>query len=105
MKLVYTNENRFLVANARNLVENAGIAVKLKNEYAAGGVGDLSPFDAWLELWVLEDKDYQHAIEIIGSSLSSEGAKPWICDFCNEQNDSSFEVCWNCQREKVLKEN
>lgn len=48
MKLIYTNENRFLVSNMKNIVENAGIEVTLKNEFAFGGVGDLSPFECWL---------------------------------------------------------
>jgi hypothetical protein len=105
MKLIYTNENRFLVANARNIVENAGIAVRLKNEYAAGGVGDLAPIDAWLELWVLEDNDYEQSIQIIESSLSRKDAKGWVCDFCKEENGSAFELCWNCQREKAQLKN
>ncbi len=54
MKLVYTNENRFIVNNAKNIVEAAGITVTLKNEFSVGGIGELSAFDAWLELWVVE---------------------------------------------------
>ncbi|MFT7414439.1 MAG: hypothetical protein ACI9FO_001098, partial [Methylophagaceae bacterium] len=41
MKLLYTNENRYLVHNIQNLVENSGIAIMLKNEFAAGAAGDL----------------------------------------------------------------
>ena len=104
MKLVYTNENRFLVANARNVLQNAGIAVSLKNEFAVGGVGDLAPIDAWLELWVLEDKDYQQALQIINSALSNKDSEEWVCPYCNEKNDASFEFCWSCQNEKAQDE-
>ncbi|MDE1463720.1 DUF2007 domain-containing protein [Spartinivicinus poritis] len=99
MKLIYTNENRFLVSNAKNLVENSGIAVTLKNEYAAGGMGDLSPLDTWLELWVVDDSDYEKAVQVIESSLSSVDSEEWNCNNCNEKNDASFEFCWSCQTE------
>ncbi len=100
MKLLYTSDDRLRVANARNLVENAGIDTVLKNEYAAGGVGDLSPLDAWLELWVVDDADYDRAMQIIDSAMADEDASPWICARCGEENDASFEYCWNCQNER-----
>ena len=55
MKLVYTNENRMIVGNAKNILEGHGIETILKNEYAQGAVGEISAFDAWPELWVLND--------------------------------------------------
>ena len=84
-----------------NIVENAGIPVTLKNEYAAGGVGDLSPFDAWLELWVLHDADYEKATGIINSALSTDNQKDWVCSGCGEVNDPSFDLCWQCQNESA----
>ena len=52
MRLLYTNENRLIVSNAKNIVEDAGIDVVLRNEFAVGGMGELAVFDTWLELWV-----------------------------------------------------
>ena len=40
MKLIYTHENSFLVSNIKNIVENQGLSVFLKNEYA--GLGNRS---------------------------------------------------------------
>jgi hypothetical protein len=100
LKLIYTNENRFLVNNCKNIVENAGIAVMLKNEYAFGGVGDLSPFDTWLELWVLDDADYDKAVTIIATALRESHEQDWECGQCHEKNDPSFEVCWQCQNSR-----
>ena len=101
MKLIFTSENRFLVGNAQNIVENAGIEVVLKNEYAAGGTGELSPLDTWPELWVIHDSDYEAAIDLIENATSSENAKEWRCGNCREINDASFEFCWKCQSEKT----
>jgi len=99
MKMVYTNDNRFIVANARNILEAHNIDVLLKNEHASSVIGEVSAFDAWLEIWVRNDSDYKRAVDVIECSLSEAGAIEWICDHCSEQNDASFETCWNCQRE------
>ncbi len=98
MKLLYTNENRYLVHNIQNLVENAGIEIMLKNEFAAGSAGDLVPHETWLELWVLNDDDYDNAMYIISSSFSKSDDKEWVCEQCHEHNDASFDFCWNCQQ-------
>jgi len=98
MKLLYTNENRYLVHNVQNLVELADIEVMLKNEFAAGAAGDLVPHETWLELWVVNDEDYDKAMAIIASSFSHDGDVAWVCSNCNETNDASFEFCWNCQQ-------
>lgn len=55
MKKVFTHENRLIVFNLKNLLQEQGIECLVKNEFASGGVGDLSPFETWPELWVLND--------------------------------------------------
>ena len=100
MKLIYTAQNPVLVGNAKNIVENAGIEVVLRNEYAAGGMGELSPWDTWPELWVRRDSDYEKAVRLITGVLSPEDAEEWRCSNCSEINDASFEYCWKCQTEK-----
>lgn len=104
MKLVYTSENRLIVSNARNIVSAAGIEVMLKNEFAAGGLGELSAFDTWLQLWVVNDSDYLRACQLIEDSLSEAGAAEWTCDSCLERNDPAFETCWKCQRDRPLEQ-
>ena len=95
MKMVYTNENSLLVGNAKNILEAHGIEVILKNEYSQGAVGEISAFDAWPELWVVND--YAYAIKVIENSLSKDTDPEWICNNCGESNDASFGACWKCQ--------
>ena len=100
MKLVYTNENRLIVGNARNLLEAAGIEVLLKNEFAAGGAGDIPVFEAWMEVWVVHDGDYDRACELLAGALSDEASPAWRCGRCSEDNDASFDLCWQCGAEQ-----
>lgn len=100
MKLIFTQQNRLLVNNARNIVESAGIETVLINEYAGGAAGDLSPFDIWLELWVVNDADYVDAMKIIEAISLSKPEEDWLCANCGERNDASFDICWQCQHDR-----
>jgi hypothetical protein len=100
MKLVYSNENQFLVHNVKNLIEAQAIDTFLKNEFAQGAVGEISAFDSWPEIWVVDDSDFDRAVEIVKTSQSKGSGIDWNCKNCSEKNDPSFEICWNCHREK-----
>jgi hypothetical protein len=97
--MIYTNEDRFIVGNAKNILESHGVDVMLKNEHASSVIGEVSAFDAWVEIWVINDSDYERACKILAGSLSKEDDPEWICGQCKEKNDASFELCWNCQSE------
>ena len=99
MKQVYTHENIAMVGNARNLLEAAGISCRLQNEYAGGGSGELPFVQAWPELWVTEDADYQQACDLIEQAFAGPLKKEWTCAACEERNAGSFEICWNCSAE------
>ena len=96
MKMVYSNENRFFVIFVKNLIETDGIDVFIKNEYAQGGVGEISAFDCWPEVWIVNDVDFDRAMEVVTLSQQRTNKPDWICKQCSEENDVSFEVCWNC---------
>ena len=59
-------------------------------------MGELSPIDTWMELWVVRERDYDRACAILDTVLSGASAPAWTCTGCNEENDASFEVCWHC---------
>ncbi len=100
MKMVYTNQNQFLVSNVKNLIEAENINTFLKNEYAQGAIGEISAVDSWPEVWVLDDSDYKRATEIVSLSQRNQNTVAWTCKNCAEQNDASFEICWYCQSDK-----
>lgn len=96
MKLLYTNENYFLVHNIKNIVENAGVSTTLRNEYTSSGAGELAPNETWLELWVINENQYGKAILAIRSAFHTH-EKAWVCKNCLEKNGAAFEFCWQCQ--------
>jgi len=93
MQLVYSNENRIFVMNAKNQLENAGISVQLKNEYCSSGVtaGNL----VWPELWVKEE-DHATADQVL-QQKQDEKIEEWLCETCGENNPASLNQCWCCQ--------
>lgn len=100
MLKVYTHENGFIVGNARNILERAGIPCTLRNEYASSGIGDLSPLETWPELWVLDDADYERAVQLLEDTFAAHSPRwHWYCPHCGELNAPAFELCWQCGTE------
>lgn len=100
MKLVYTNENKIIVENTRNFLEESHIETELRNEYASGGMGELSPISTWPEIWV-SDRDFLSAQEKVAELHNTALGDLWHCPRCQEENESTFEVCWRCQTERT----
>lgn len=103
MRKIYENPEFARVGHFQSVLEARGIATMIKNEAMASvfrgtaGLHDLSP-----ELWVMNEADYERAMEILGS-LQEEGrpaADPWTCPRCGEAQEGSFDECWNCQTER-----
>lgn len=97
MKKIYTHENRMIVWDVKNVLEAEGFQCIVKNEYAAGAMGDLSPIDVWPELWLCEDCQYEAATRLLKAKYEYPPPRSeWICQSCHEKNIGSFELCWNC---------
>lgn len=47
MKMIYTSEDRFMVWNVKNTLELAGYDCHIRNEFSAGGAGDIAPIETW----------------------------------------------------------
>ena len=100
MKLVYTHPSAIAVAQARNAVELADIKCVLRNEYASGAMGELAPIDAWPEIWVLRDRDYDRAKLVIEQLHADLQEADWECGHCGRFSPASFDWCWHCAGER-----
>ena len=103
MKLVYEHESSILVHSAKNVLESKQINCTVKNEYSGTtGGAVLGIANTYLELWIINDRDFDKAKSIINSKLANpENMKDQVCKQCNETNDNSFEVCWKCKTVRV----
>jgi len=101
MKLIYTSEDRFMVWGVINTLELAGYECHIRNEYAAGGAGDIAPIDTWPEVWLDNDIQYEDALNYLENNILQKisGGQDWVCSRCGETNGSAFEFCWNCANE------
>ncbi len=44
-------------------------------------------------------EDYDRAVQLLEDDETKAATLgPWICEACGEQNEATFEVCWNCQK-------
>ena len=101
MKLIYTNENRIMVLNVKNVLMSHGLDVVLNNEFASSASGGLAPYDTWHEVWLLNNDDFDKAKKVIDSITLESNLDNWHCKNCQEENNQSFDFCWNCHAENT----
>lgn len=101
MKKVYTAKNPADAHLLKGLLEGENIEAEVRGEFLYGVRGEvpITP-DTCPSVWVLEDADYDRAMELV--TIFSEGVPPtpvegkaWYCS-CGEENESQFTDCWSC---------
>ncbi len=96
MRIIYKHENRAILHSVKNILDLNGIDTYVKYEHTTSALFVLANIE--LELWVLNDKDYDRAFSIIEKQITAPlDKKSWVCAKCGEENDGSFESCWNCR--------
>jgi hypothetical protein len=93
VKRVFSSYNQTAVYHARNLLENAGIEVLVKNAILSSAMGELPPAECQAELWVLNDLDQARAEQILSEKEPS--GPDWTCS-CGEKLGAQFTQCWRC---------
>ncbi len=78
------------------LLERAGIAARVFNEHAQGGLGEIPFTQAWPEVWLLEDDDVPRARRVLDDWQKAPRPAPRRCAGCGEDNPGGFETCWRC---------
>ena len=90
-----------MVWRVKQLLEDNHIPCFIKNEFAIGAMGELSPLDIMPEVW-LSDNEWEGKAKSLIADFSAEpiSQKKWICNQCNEENEASFAICWKCETAK-----
>ncbi len=84
----------------KSILENEEIICFIKNEYPPAA-GELPPISATPELWVMDDNQYDKAMQVIQeNSLPLQPSAPWTCSFCGENLEGQFVTCWHCGKAK-----
>jgi hypothetical protein len=98
---VYSHHDRFMVFQVKQLLEEKGIPCFVKNEFAIGAMGELSPMDVLPEVWISDHEWLPKANQFVAEFQNQAvGLSSWICNKCDEPNDASFEICWQCSEDR-----
>lgn len=82
------------------LLAQHGIPVRILNEYAKGGLGEIPFTHAYPELWVMDDHLTERARQLVERWEREQRAHATdenvTCRACGESNPANFELCWAC---------
>jgi hypothetical protein len=98
---VYRAASAIEASFLKGLLEEEGIAVR------TFGPSDSQPFPAGgsteIEIHVpeqLADAARKVLDDYEARSAGDSQQSPWLCQRCGEENESSFDTCWNCQADR-----
>ncbi|WP_417599158.1 DUF2007 domain-containing protein [Oceanospirillum sp.] len=92
---VYAASDMLEAYNLKGMLQAMGIETHLKGEGLVAGAGELPPAETEVALWV-NVENFTQARKAL-ENFEAPAGKPWRCNACAEQNEASFEFCWNCQ--------
>lgn len=72
----------------------------IKNEFSQSLAGEVPFLEVLPEVWLLNESSIEQAKSVYKETLTNFNIQPdmrWQCQFCNEWNEQSFEICWQCQ--------
>jgi len=98
LKKVTSADSLVTINHYKNLLESEGIPAFLKNEHLGSIVGEMPFQEVWPQLLVINDLDYDLAVQLIDSHkiIDESPVAPWRCSNCGTENEGQFSACWSC---------
>jgi hypothetical protein len=97
VKRVYSASDLVDARLLADSLDDARIRTHLFNANAVGAMGDLPFGEAWPEVWVADERDFERALAIVAAHASRPASRGSVrCAGCGEDNPSNFDCCWNC---------
>lgn len=103
MRKIYENADFTQVGYYQSILEEAGIPTFLKNLGASMGMGEIPFVEVYPELWVVNDEDYDRAIDVLEpyyaqhmAAAPVEAMPNWYCSACGVEVEGGFDECWKC---------
>lgn len=98
-QIVYYAANPLEAQLLKGMLESAEIAVRMNENSMLGGVGEL-PADAIETALKVPIEQFSKARDLLARYEANQQHEIY-CPYCQEQNFSNFEVCWNCGKALV----
>ena len=104
MKRLYSNDNVAMAWHVRNMLEQQGIDVFIKNDRLYSIAGEVPVTECMAEVWVKNPLQYRFAAQLISEMEKGEQTEsaPWQCPDCDEEIEGVFDICWNCSEDSNL---
>ena len=105
-KKVYSAANSTEAHLIKGLLDTESIETYLSGENLSTIWGGLQTDFNQVDILVDEEK-HSKAVEIIANyeeilKHSARDGKSWQCEECNKVNPDTFEICWNCQTNRMI---
>ncbi|HAT26768.1 MAG TPA: hypothetical protein DCS89_07135 [Gammaproteobacteria bacterium] len=103
MQRIYVADSVPMAWHMANVLEHQGIQALVKNDRLYSVAGAVPINECMPEVWIRNDLDYIRAGRIIKEFESSAIIEEpdWWCRACAEVNAGNFDLCWNCQTERL----
>ncbi|RZV33026.1 MAG: DUF2007 domain-containing protein [Chromatiales bacterium] len=96
MKKLTSAETIVTITHYKNVLAAEGIPTEVRNQHLGSIMGEMPVFETWPQLWVINDLDFDRALQLIKAVDSESPGEPWTCSRCAEENEGQFAACWNC---------
>jgi len=100
MKELFREQDFSLVGHYQSILETAGIRTLVRNQdLTMSGLAELPIPEFFPALCVVDDDDYERAMEVIRDHLQADqerSAEEVRCVHCGETSPGNFEICWAC---------
>ncbi len=98
MRKVYASDDSVFIGHVRQVLENHAIPCIVRNDFLAGGAGELPVNETWPEIWVTDDRDFDRARVLVDATVATAHVSEpsWRCASCSERMEGQFTDCWRC---------
>jgi hypothetical protein len=95
--LVFEDFDFSRVGQMQSLLESHGIKTFIRNQYGSSVMGEVPFVEVVPQLFVLEERDAQRAMELLQPALAGgDFDEAWVCPECEADVDGNFSHCWRC---------
>ena len=104
-KKIYSAANATEAHLIQDLLKREAINTNLSGESLSTLWGGMQTDFSEVEILVDEEK-YAEAVEIISNyeeilRQPAQNGQSWECEECQKVNPDTFEICWNCQANRM----